>query len=200
MSIDNIIKERRTVRNLKKDPIAMDKLASLLETASYAPFHSKDEPWRVITITSTEEKMHMLSAVLSSFERLGTLDGFTKEKYEQLVESYKAYFLDTPIHLIITSVLDGDAKKQFESKAATCAFIQNLQLAAWTEGIGVSWRTNSYNFDKEFQKEMCVPYNQTIVGVLHLGYPKVIPRVKVRAQPEVWTQSLSKLKNNKISS
>ncbi|WP_454870990.1 nitroreductase family protein [Priestia megaterium] len=79
MSIDNIIRERRTIRNLKKDPISMDTLANLLETASYAPFHGKDEPWRVITITSIEEKRYMLSAILSSFERLGTLDGFTKK-------------------------------------------------------------------------------------------------------------------------
>ncbi|WP_454870991.1 nitroreductase family protein [Priestia megaterium] len=122
-----------------------------------------------------------------------------QKKYEQFIKSYKTYILDTPIHLIITAILDGDAKKQFESKAATCAFIQNLQLAAWTKKIGVSWRTNSYNFDEEFLKEMHVTDNQMIIGVLHLSYPKTIPKVKLRVQPKEWTQSLSKLKNNKMA-
>lgn len=192
MSIFNFIKNRRTIRDTKKDPINMEDLMELLEVASYAPFHSKEEPWQFIMVSEEKEKVYYASKIVDSYERMALTETYTVEKIKKSTEFFKTYIVDTPMHLIITTDHSENEKKNLEAIGATCAFVQNLQLAAWEKNIGMVWRTNPYIFDKQFYKEMGIPENRKILGALHIGYINSIPKgTKKRKHPSEWTCKLS---------
>ncbi|KIL52037.1 nitroreductase family protein [Jeotgalibacillus soli] len=193
MAIQTTIQERRTVRELETTSIPRETLYKLLEIASYAPFHSKQEPWHVTIIEDPNEKQHFLEQVLVSYQRTGVTSNYTEEQHEKLRQSYTSYYHDTPLHLLVTTDREDTEKKQLESVGATSAFIQNLQLSAWEEEIGVVWRTNPYIFDEEFGRAMGVPEDQKMIGSLHLGYPKRVPKKKERKSVESWTQTLNQV-------
>lgn len=191
MTILNTIKNRRTVRDTKKDPISEELLMELLEVASYAPFHSKEEPWQFIMISEENEKAFYASKIVDSYERMELTETYTVEKIKKSVEFFKSYIIDTPMHLIITTDHSDNEKKNLEAIGATCSFVQNLQLAAWEKNIGMVWRTNPYIFDQQFYKEMGIPVNRKILGALHIGYINTMPKVsKKRKNPREWTTKL----------
>lgn len=192
MTISNTIKNRRTIRETKKDPISEEILMELLEVASYAPFHSKEEPWQFIMISDEKEKEFYASKIVDSYERMELSETYTVEKIKKSVEFFKSYIIDTPMHLIITTDHTENEKKNLEAIGATCSFVQNLQLAAWEKSIGMVWRTNPYIFDKQFYKEMGIPENRKILGALHVGYIQTMPKAtKKRKHPSEWTAKLS---------
>lgn len=192
MTIFNTIKNRRTVRDIKKDPISEEILMELLEVASFAPFHSKEEPWQFIMISEEKEKQFYASKIVESYERMELSETYTLEKIKKSAEFFHSYINDTPMHLIITTNHSDNEKKNLEAIGATCSFVQNLQLAAWEKGIGMVWRTNPYIFDQQFFKEMGIPLDRKILGALHIGYINTMPKVsKQRKNPREWTIKLS---------
>ena len=56
-----------------------------------------------------------------------------------------------------------------EDYAATSALIQNILLLAWEKGIGSAWKT--YPDDPRLNNLIGLGAGETVVGVLHLGYP-----------------------------
>nr|WP_308216636.1 nitroreductase family protein [Pseudalkalibacillus decolorationis] len=64
------------------------------------------------------------------------------------------------------------------------ALIQNFQLAAWEQGIGVIWKTNQYIYSPNFRTHVGVKPGEKIVGLLHIGFPYAIPIAKQRTAAE----------------
>ncbi|WP_088042965.1 nitroreductase [Bacillus sp. EAC] len=192
MSILEAIKNRRTIRDTKKDPVSEEILMELLEAASYAPFHSKEEPWQFIMVSEEKEKEFYASKIVDSYQRMELTDTYTVEKIKKSVEFFSTYIIETPMHLIITTEHTENEKKNLEAIGATCSFVQNLQLAAWEKNIGMVWRTNPYIFDNQFYNEMGIPENRKILGALHIGYINTLPKAtKKRKHPSEWTIKLS---------
>lgn len=189
-TVEQAIVERRTVRRVKQDPIDKEELKRILEKAAYAPFHNKVEPWSVVMVESEEQKKYLVETMYRSYERLGVLEKFTEEERTKKKDAYEKYFLSTPLHLIIMADRYEREKKDFEALAATCAFIQNIQLLCWEKGIGAVWRTSPAIFDPVFAQELNLPLDKKIVGTLHLGYPLEIPKAKERRPVEQWLHSL----------
>jgi nitroreductase len=189
-TIKQTIVERRTIRNFVDTPIDEALLNELLEKAAYAPFHNKVEPWHVIVVDDYETKMHFLEKVFESYERNNILKDVSESNLEKLRASYKEALVTPAVSLIVSADQFDDEKQSFEALAATCAFIQNCQLLAWEEGIGVVWRSNPFIFDPEFAKELGVPADQKIVGALQVGYfdEEKKPKTKKRRELTEWVQ------------
>jgi ribosomal protein L14 len=55
-----------------------------------------------------------------------------------------------PIHIVV--VMDEDPRqKQWDGDFATAVVIQNFQLLAWKDGLGVVWKTNNYSCHPSFR-------------------------------------------------
>lgn len=59
--------------------------------------------------------------------------------------------------------------------AAVSALIQNLQLLAWDQGIGMVWKSGRILYDKGFQQDMGLKENERFAAILHIGYPEEVP-------------------------
>ncbi|EMG29337.1 nitroreductase [Listeria fleischmannii 1991] len=174
-SIAEIIQSRRSIKKATEEPISKETVLHLIEIASFAPFHSKVEPWEVYMMSTGAQKEKYVEAVVKA--------NCEKQEEEQKIrESTMAKIGTAPITLIITSKIVGNEKKDFEAIAATSAFIQNLQLLGWEENIGMIWRTNKYIFSPLFCEALGIPSDEKIIGTLHLTRFTEVKEAKTRRE------------------
>ncbi|KMK75302.1 nitroreductase family protein [Alkalihalobacillus pseudalcaliphilus] len=173
-SLSTLIRERRSIRDFKSDPIPTEEVISLLNDAVYAPNHGKREPWRFI-IFEGEGKKTFADAVIQTY---------TTEQKEKKADNMMKYYQDIPLHLLVVMPEDPRQKKWEEDMCATSAMVQNFQLLAWEKGMGVCWKTNAYNLDPSFREAVGVKPGEKIVATLHIGYYDIVPKAKKRTMVE----------------
>ncbi|MCM3170941.1 nitroreductase [Paenibacillus sp. MER 99-2] len=168
------ITDRRTIRQFKSTPVPQELLLSLLNTANWAPNHGLREPWRYIQFSG--DSRHLFTEAV-----LDALSADDRRRYE---ESRRAEYAIIPLHLIVVMKEDPRPKQWIEDFGAVCSWIQSFQLAAWEQGLGVVWKTNAYQFSPNFREMAGVQPGERIVGLLHIGYPEVIPQPRPRTAAE----------------
>ncbi|MGX7265653.1 nitroreductase family protein [Enterococcus crotali] len=192
-SIEQLIKDRRTIRTLTDRVIPLETLHALLESASYAPYHSKEEPWEVVIVRESQERQVFVKEIMSSYDRLDTWARYDQENLEKAKKRTQDYFLDVPVTLIVTAPICESEKSNLEAIGAVSAFIQNFQLAAWTRQIGVTWRTIPVIFDEVFKENVGVAIDRQIIGLLDITI--IDEKLKIptsRRKPVAqWTKSLN---------
>jgi len=172
-SVAALIRERRSIQKYKPDPVALETLTELLDTAVWAPNHGLREPWRFIVFK--DEGKQLLTDVIGSFLTQGPW-----KMDPEAVENRMQYFRGIPLLLLVVMPLHSQQHERDEDFAAASALIQNLQLAAWERGIGVLWRTNPFIAEEEVKEQLGVGREERIVGLLQMGYPEAIPSARPR--------------------
>lgn len=170
-NLENIMKERRSIKKFKKDPVDVNEIIDLLNIAKWAPNHKLTEPWR-FQLYADEGKEKFVDAFLKSQMN----EGSVPEKAEKKAQ----YFRDIPLHLIVYMTEPERQKQWDEDFAAVAAFIQNFQLAAWERGIGMIWRSNDWIYDPVFKEAVGIKADEKIIGTLMIGYPAHVPEVQER--------------------
>jgi nitroreductase len=96
------------------------------------------------------------------------------------------YCENAAAHLIVVVKEESRPKEAEEALLASAALIQNFQLLAWGQGIGVVWKTNEYNWDQRFRRTIGVQPGEKVVGTLHMGYytDNNIPKPRPRKRAE----------------
>ncbi|MDR6551587.1 nitroreductase [Paenibacillus qinlingensis] len=174
-TIAALIKERRTIRDFKQDPVSDELLLELLNVAVWAPNHGNRQPWRFILYKGDGRKA-LADAMLQTYD-----DEEMREKHG--IPKWND-FMKIPAHLVVILKEDTRQKQWDEDYGAVCALIQNFQLAAWEQGLGVVWKTNNYNYELEFQQSVGLQADEKIVGLLNVGYPASVPKVQPRKSVE----------------
>ena len=81
--------------------------------------------------------------------------------------------------MAISSLQEGDSQRQREDYAAVCCAIQNIQLAAWSIGVGIQWSTGPITLELNTYQLLGIDFgNEYMVGFLYMGYPQVKPEPK----------------------
>ena len=168
-SIEQVIRERRTIRTLTDQTIALDVIYELLESASYAPYHSKEEPWKVIIVSEEQERQVFVKEIMDSYDRLDIWSRYDQQNVVKAKTRTQDYFLEVPLSLVVTAPIGESEKSNLEAISAVSAFIQNIQLAAWSRQIGVTWRTIPVIFDKVFKQNIGVTEERQIIGLLDIS-------------------------------
>lgn len=185
-TIKDTIKERRTIRTLSDQPISSEQIEEILTTTAFAPFHASVEPWSVVLFQGAAAHQDFTKALLASYDRLQVWDRYDQDNLEEIKQKTNTYFESIPVSMIITTQVFNNQKKDLESVAATSAFIQNIQLAAWEAGIGCTWRTTPNIFDTAFKNAFSIPEDREIIGTLHLTVAAEVPRAKPRQPVTSW--------------
>ncbi|OJG26587.1 hypothetical protein RU98_GL000643 [Enterococcus caccae] len=192
-SIEQVIRARRTIRTLSDQAISMEVIDELLTSSSYAPYHSKEEPWEVIIVKTTQDRQLFVEKIMASYDRLDTWARYDQQNLETAKKRTRDYFLDVPVTLIVTAPKHKSEKLNLEAIGAVSAFIQNFQLAAWSKQIGVTWRTIPVIFDEIFKEAVGVVADRQIIGLLDIS--AIDEKMKIptsRRKPlEHWTAQLS---------
>ena len=154
------IYSRRDVRsNFTSEPIDEQVLTRILEAAHHAPSVGFSQPWNFILIKNIETR----KKIKESFEKEKSwsyklVDEPRRSKYL----SYKLEgILESAINICVTydptktgSFVIGRTSIPATGIFSVCCAVQNMWLAARTEGIGVGW--------------VSILSNQTLIDTLHI--------------------------------
>jgi nitroreductase len=154
LDILEIMKSRRNIKNFKPDSIDPDKLELWLHAAAMAPNHRMTEPWEIYMVGSeTRTKLN-----------------------------HKINFGNAPVVLAVLSKHGKTDIETEENILATACFVQNFNLAAWSEGVGTFW--SSMGGNPKNREILGVPDGYDVIGVFGVGYPDEIPEPKQRTPIE----------------
>jgi 5,6-dimethylbenzimidazole synthase len=173
-AVYRVIAERRDVRRGFLDvPLPEDLLSRLLAAAHSAPSVGLMQPSRFIVIRDPAVRR----AVHGIFERANVqaAANYTNERREQYADLKLQGILEAPQNLCVLCNSDsgrgqGLGRQTMPETAlySTVCAIQNLWLAARSEGVGVGWVSI---LDPEKLREVLhIPAHLTLVAYLCLGY------------------------------
>jgi nitroreductase len=119
MELMQAIKERRTVRRFKQIPLEKEKITKLIDAGRRASCGGNVQRLRYIVVQETE----LLKGI---FEQTAW-GGFVQPNRNP------TFGVNSPMAFLVLTSPNGDAATD------AGAAIENIQLAAWEEGIGCCW-------------------------------------------------------------
>ena len=165
---------RRDVRSeFLPDPVADDVLERILRAAHHAPSVGFSQPWNFIVLHD-----QLIKQSIHDRHQQANADAagmFTDKRQNDYRQFKLAGILDAPINICITCdrerggsvVLGKTHQPEMDIYSTVCA-VQNLQLAARAENIGVGWVSI---MDKQKLKTLLkIPERIEVVAYLCIGH------------------------------
>jgi nitroreductase len=169
MNVIEAIRTRRTIHSCLPDILPLETLEWIIEAGTWAPNHHMTQPWRFTIVgQKTRQAMADLYAEIQAASLPIDADAATQSR---TLEKAREKALMIPNLIVVTCVMDGSIEEQAEDFAAACAAVQNMQLAAWSEGIGTLWSTGRITRLPALHDLIGLKEGQDLVGFLYLGYP-----------------------------
>ena len=182
---------RRDIRHFRSDPIPDEVVARIIQAAHQGPSVGFMQPWDLILIRSLAVRGQVKE--LFHRERQAAACYFDEPRRSQYLSLKLEGILQSPVNLCITcdptragEVL-GRNSVQETDVYSTCCAVQNLWLAARSEGIGVGWV--SVLKMPQLRKILGIPHHVIPVAYLCLGYPEEFPS-KPTLQTAGWRDRL----------
>lgn len=154
MSILKVIKERRSVRRYKADPIPDDVLHRVLEAARFSPSGKNLQPWKFILVHDESLKQRLAEA---SFRQ--------------------TFIAEAPVVVVACGDPDrcysrmGNYMKSWAVDVAIA--FEHLILQAQDEGLGTCW-IGAFE-EKDVKSILDVPEGVRVLALTPLGYPDENP-------------------------
>jgi nitroreductase len=170
-NLAKIIRERRSIKSGYIDKeVTEETVLEILDDAIWAPNHGLREPWRFIFVSTKEKE--------------GFVENLVKTFSSDMQENRRNYFSQPAAFLIVVMEEDPRQKQWEENFGAVSSLIQNFQLLAWEQKLGVVWKTNPHIYDPKVRDLLDVKQGEKIVGFLHMGYFDTVPPVRQRTSAE----------------
>jgi nitroreductase len=150
----DVILNRRTIRRFKSQAIDRKTLKEIVNAGRLASTAGNRQPWEFVIV---DDK----SLIEDVFKSLGWLGGSPTDKQR-------------PTALV--AVLLANPQDKWSAYADGGAAIQNMQLAAWSKGIGGCWIGS---IDAEPVRRMLkIPEELKLFSILALGIPAEKPVIE----------------------
>jgi len=196
-TVEETIRQRRSIRRYRPDAIPREIVLRMLEAARRAPSASNCQPWRFLIVVDAEEKRKLREAAGYPFVETAPmvvvcaadLDTYSPHssalRYRELLDSgILESFADQPpdpklgARLSRLRELDraGIVRMAF---ANTYIAIEHLVLAAASMGIGTCW-VGAVDESEEVRALFDLPESIIIVALVAVGYPTEEPRPRPR--------------------
>lgn len=146
--LDSLIRGRRSVRALLREPIPRATIERAILAAGWAPSPHGRQPWRFAVVESAERKLALADAMSTSWAEQLRLDGQDESIVQIRLGKSRARLLNAPA-LIVVSLFLGDLdvypdvdRQQAETTMAIQslgAAVQNLLLSIYADGFDAGW-------------------------------------------------------------
>lgn len=156
------IRERRSVKQVRPDPVPPELIEQVLEAAVWAPNHHLTQPWRFFVLHG--EARAALGEVLASDP---TLSPSKREAVRQ--KPFRA-----PV-IVVVAVEPDPQRPLMDEVAAGAAAVQNLLLAAHALGLGAVWRTGRAVENPAVKRFLGLSDRAVLLGFVYLGFPAAVP-------------------------
>jgi len=187
------VKNRRSIRRFKPEPIPDEYVEKIIEVARWAPSGANSQPWEFIVIKEKELKDRIVALIKEQAEHARKME-LTREEGKRMptVErtAERPGFQDAPVFI----VLCGDVRTQeaypliafyshrdsnFVSSLAN-TFLY-MHLAAASLGLGSQWVTSSDLplVQSQLKQLLGMPRELVIYDMIAIGYPAYKPNPRL---------------------
>ncbi len=189
----SLLRERRSVRAFKDEPLPRELLEKVLDAAVLAPSASNKQPWRFFVMEDRAKLRALAAEVRAEKERIGAHipadfapsflaygDYFTRFENAPVVLAPAARPL-TVLSNLVSDALDQTTRttiSRMEEESGligTSLAIGNLLLCAHALGLGASAMTGPMIARAQVTKAFGVPDGWSVVALVALGYPAEVP-------------------------
>lgn len=152
MDLFDAIRDRRSIRSFKPDPVPDELLEKVLDAGRWAPSAGNLQPWEFIVVKDKEVKKQLTRAALG-----------------------QSFVFEAPVDIVVCANRERSARYygsrgwEFYSLCDTSAAIQNMLLAAHGLGLGACW-IGAFR-DEEVSRVMNLPEHVRPVAIIPIGYP-----------------------------
>ena len=179
------IKNRRSVRAYKPEPIPRDVLSTIIEAGNQAPSGGNLQPWRFVVVEDSEFKRKLRQAAFPTWKKV--VEGWKDkrpESYRRIMKRYREMeepkdpvYFNAPTILFVIGTSRNDCP-------VVC---QNIMLAAHSLGIGSCWVGFGAQVtdDAEVVKALELKNGERIFGPILLGYPEDHPDPPKKKDPVI---------------
>ncbi|MCX6008306.1 MAG: nitroreductase family protein [Chloroflexi bacterium] len=198
LTITEAIKQRRSIRSFRSDPVPGDAIFEMLEAARLAPSGSNNQPWRFIVVTDQDEKRKLRKICFDQafieqapvvFVCCIDLTAYAKASREKraqefidfgIIETLSGYFADPKLWELMLNEPDSDLNVHFASAMAnTYIAVEHIALTATALGLGSCW-VGAVGTVKEMRDLFQLPPHTFVVAVMPVGYPVKVPPPRPR--------------------
>lgn len=161
MDVLDAIKGRRSVRAFKSQDVSQELVEKLIDAARWAPSAGNIQPWEFIIVRRPEIKSGLAEAALC-----------------------QTFIEEAPVVIVVcadenrSSQGYGVRGKTLYCIQDTAAAVQNINLAAYSLGLGTCW-VGAFR-EEEARKILRVPAGMRPVAIIPVGYPAESPPPRSR--------------------
>ena len=179
MEVNQAIETRRSVGQVKQDPVPREIVEKILESAVHAPNHRLTEPWRFHVFTG--KGRGELARARAEVARIqAEAEGEEEEFAAGRISRERKKSFRAPVVIVVISKGGRDEVETLENYAACAAAVQNMQLTAHSLGLATIWRTGPVAYHPYMREFFGLENGDKIVAHLYLGYPDVTERSRRR--------------------
>lgn len=179
MDVLEAILQRRTIKDFRPDAVTDEIIERVLAAGVWAQNHRLTEPWRFTILGPQTHRA--LAEIYGEVQVRALLENCTQEQRENVRAKGERKLLSKPRIVAVGSTLAADAEQRREDYAAVCCAIQNIQLAAWNNGLGMQWSTGKVIAQPETYRLLGIEAEaEEIVGLLYFGFPAAVPAARPR--------------------
>ena len=178
MDVLTAIRTRRSHKLFTGQPVTREVLEELVQLATWAPNHHYTEPWRFSVVGHAR-----LPAMAEAIElQLGSEPAARNQAVK-----IRGILSGAGAAIALRQVLTpGDAVREREDYAACCCAMQNIQLGAWSHGLGSYWTTSPAMIGEKLHAFWQVQPGEQLVGAIILGHPALqMPAIRHKPTSEL---------------
>jgi len=201
-----LLRERRSVRKYREDPVPRDLLEKILDAGRYAPTGSNTQNVHYRILTSPERILPLREMTLAFYEKIfsrarGKFGSFllrmaagrrtleylreslpkVEHAYEEMKKGKDILFYHAPA-LILAHAESWDSSSPFNCSVA----LYNASLMAHALGLGCCFNgflVNAANRDREIRRWLGIPAEHQVYAAMTVGYPALQYRRLVCRDP-----------------
>jgi nitroreductase len=195
-----LVKNRRSIRNFKNDPLPEGYIEKIIDPLRYAPSGFNSQPWDCLVITKPELKERISELIGEGmreiFQKSASPGTQSKLPPPNTVMGYSKapVFIillgDTRVRQLspVPHVRTDDNKWTTVFISSLAIAFQYMALAATSLGLGSQWvsSVNLPKVSKQIKKLLGIPEEFLIYDMLVVGYPDMEPTgKKIRPREEI---------------
>lgn len=179
VDLQTFLRNRRSVRRFRPDPVPRPVLEQVLETAIYAPSAHNLQPWRFVVLTDPAVKRRLGLALTGAMRRDMEAEGVAEEAIAERVARSLRRLDEAPVVVLLcrdrTAVkVDRPEEHHMGVQSVALAGLQ-LLLAAHAAGLGGVWICWPLYAREEARSALNLPATWEPQGMVFLGYPAEAP-------------------------
>jgi nitroreductase len=179
MDVYAAIKNRRSHRLYKPDPVPRQILARVCEAALWAPSGTNLQPWDITVLTGKPRDDFVALASLAGDDIEPKLRELFKVEQVAFLKQFFKNLGGAPTVIAVTVWRDPDPFAQEAIIQSGAALMQNLLLAAAAEGLGTCWMSGVLTRERELLQFLGLE-DRHLLAITPIGYsaktPPVVPR------------------------